>query len=310
MLSNIGVVMKFRQIEAFRFIMLRGTTAAAAAEMHISQPAVSRLLADLEDHLGFQLFERKKGRLQPKIEATDFFRSVEENFLGLEKLEAVAAQIRSRTPTELKITSTSAIASTLLPMALKEHLKYYPDERITIHTDGMSEIVAKLQSNQVDAAVGLELPSLTGIERRSIGKVRFVFAARYDHPLAKKKVICAEDLIGESVLKVVDRSPVYWSELGGVLNSVKDKLKQTIMIDTSHTGYSMIAAGLAVAVVEPFAAEVWKANGVITRPFEPAVYYPYGIAYPTNTRVHTSLSRFTESVLYAAKQMAKFDETN
>ena len=59
--------MKFRQIEAFRFIMLRGTTAAAAAEMHISQPAVSRLLADLEDHLGFRLFERKKGRLLPTL---------------------------------------------------------------------------------------------------------------------------------------------------------------------------------------------------------------------------------------------------
>lgn len=298
--------MKFRQIEAFRFIMLRGTTAAAAAEMHISQPAVSRLLADLEDHLGFRLFERKKGRLLPTIEATDFFRSVEESFLGLEKLEMVAGKIREKAPTELKISSTSAIATTLLPMALKEHLKYYPDERITIHTDGMSEIVAKLQSNQVDAAVGLELPPLTGIDRRSIGMVRFVFAARHDHPLAKKKVVCADDLIGESVLKVVDNSPVYWSELGGVISSVKDKLTQTIMIDTSHTGYSMIAAGLAVAVVEPFAANVWKANGVITRPFEPAIYYPYGISYPTNTRPHASLSRFTESILHAAKTMPEF----
>ncbi|MGO2510288.1 LysR family transcriptional regulator [Marinomonas polaris] len=299
--------MKFRQVEAFRYIMLRGTTAAAAAEMHVSQPAVSRLLSDLEHSLGFSLFDRRKGRLHPTHEAAEFFRSVEESFLGLEKLESVASKIRTRTPSELKIASTSAIATSLLPLALQEHKKFFPEEHVTIHTDSMAELVMKLQTNSVDLAIGLELPQLIGIEREFIGNARFVFAARSDHPLAKKEVICAQDLIGETVLTVVDSSPVYWSELGGVLNSVKSQIKQRIMIDTSHTGYAMIAAGLAVAVLEPFAARVWEGNGVVIRPFEPAIYYPYGLAYPTNARQHKSLFSFTQSIQKVAKNMREFN---
>lgn len=298
--------MKFRQIEAFRYIMLRGTTAAAAAEMHVSQPAVSRLLSDLEYSLGFSLFDRRKGRLYPTQEATDFFRSVEESFLGLERLESVATKIRTRTPSEIKITSTSAIASTLLPLALQEHKKYFPDERVTIHTDAMSEMVMKLQTNSMDLAIGLELPQLVGIEREFIGNARFVFAARSDHPLAQKDVITAQDLSGESVLTIVDSSPIYWSELGGALNAIKPFIKQSIMIDTSHTGYAMIAAGMAVGVLEPFAARVWQRNGVVIRPFEPAIYYPYGLAYPTNTRQHKSLYNLTETIRNVAKSMDEF----
>ncbi|MGB5123168.1 MAG: LysR substrate-binding domain-containing protein [Vibrio fluvialis] len=304
--------MKFRQIEAFRNIMLRGTTAAAAAEMHVTQPAVSRLISDLEHSLGFPLFERRKGRLYPTHEAGEFFRSVEESFLGLEKLESVAAQIRSQAPKELKIAATSAIASTLLPMVLTEHQRYFPQEKVVIHTDGMAEIVMKLQTNSVDLAVGLQLPQLSGIEQEFIGNARYVFAARKGHPLLKKKVITAKDLAGESVITVLDNNPNYWQKLTQVLSEVESQLSRRIYIDTSHTAYSMIAQGLTVGILEPFAARVWASNGVVTRPFEPAVYYPYCLAYPTNTRHHKSLYRFTESVKQAAKSMPEFfmDEEN
>ena len=56
--------MNHRQIEAFRAIMLTGTTARAAQYMHTSQPAVSRLLAQLEASLQMRLFERERSRLR------------------------------------------------------------------------------------------------------------------------------------------------------------------------------------------------------------------------------------------------------
>lgn len=299
--------MKFRQIEAFRCVMLRGTTAAAAAEMHVSQPAISRLISDLEHSLGFMLFERKKGRLHPTLEAAEFFRSVEESFLGFEKLESVADNIRNRTPSELKIASTAAIASSLLPLAIKEHKKYYPDERVTVYTDNMAQLIVSLQSNSVDLAVGLELPKAIGIESECIGNARFVFAAQEGHPLADKEVIYPEDLIGESVLTVTDNSPIYWSRLEEALSPVKNKIHRHIAIDTAHTGYAMIAEGMAVGVVEPFAARVWRGHGVITRPFEPAIHYAYGLAYPTGTRQHKALHFFTDSIRLIAKQMPEFN---
>ena len=55
--------MKIRQLEAFRAVMLCQTVTLASEMLHISQPATTRLLADLERSLRFKLFDRVKGRL-------------------------------------------------------------------------------------------------------------------------------------------------------------------------------------------------------------------------------------------------------
>lgn len=300
--------MKFRQIEAFRAVILLGTTAAAATELHISQPAISRLINDLEDSLKFRLFHRRKGRLQPTSDAADFFAAVEESFLGFEKLQSVAEQIRQKVPTQLRISCTPSIGSTLLPMAIREHKKYYPNERFTLLTDNVSQSITKLQCGAVDLALGLELPQFIGIKTESIGMARYVFVARKDHPLATKASIRAEDLIGESVLTVVDEKSSYWEKISDSLACVKDQINQDIMIDTSHTGYAMIAAGIAVGVVEPFAARVWSNNDIITREFLPAINYSYALAFPVGSREHPSLQAFCQSVRKMAATMDEFNQ--
>ena len=55
--------MNLRQIEVFRAVMITGSVSGAARLLHVSIPAVSRLLSHTESRLGFLLFERVKGRL-------------------------------------------------------------------------------------------------------------------------------------------------------------------------------------------------------------------------------------------------------
>ncbi len=64
--------MNFRQLEAFRHVILTGTTKEAASRMFITQPAISRLIIALEEELGFTLFNRIKGRLQPNTAGGTF----------------------------------------------------------------------------------------------------------------------------------------------------------------------------------------------------------------------------------------------
>lgn len=61
--------MKIRQIEIFRAVMGGGSTTAGAVTLGLSQSAVSRQLTQLEEELGFELFERSNGRLLPRPEA-------------------------------------------------------------------------------------------------------------------------------------------------------------------------------------------------------------------------------------------------
>jgi len=54
-----------RQVEAFRAFMQRRSVTRAAEMLFISQPAMSRLISDCEESVGFMLFERNQGRLVP-----------------------------------------------------------------------------------------------------------------------------------------------------------------------------------------------------------------------------------------------------
>ncbi|WP_325052329.1 LysR family transcriptional regulator [Sinorhizobium meliloti] len=60
--------MNFRQIEAFRAVIISGTVSRAAELMGVTQPNVSRLVGELEEAIGFALFDRVKGRLIPTPE--------------------------------------------------------------------------------------------------------------------------------------------------------------------------------------------------------------------------------------------------
>jgi hypothetical protein len=79
--------LNLRSLEAFRETMISGSVTAAAGRMGMTQPAVSRLIAQLETDAGFGLFYRDKGRLAPTPEALMLYEEVDLAFGGLERVD-------------------------------------------------------------------------------------------------------------------------------------------------------------------------------------------------------------------------------
>ena len=80
-----------RQVEAFRALMLTASTVRAAEMMHVTQPAVSRLVRELQEALDLTLFERRGTRLVPTSAAVSLFREVERSFVGMERIAQCGA---------------------------------------------------------------------------------------------------------------------------------------------------------------------------------------------------------------------------
>src|SRR5690606_28821782 len=80
-----GPPLSLRQIEVFRAIMMAGSISGAGRMVHVSQPAVSRVLALTEARLGYPLFERAKGRLLPTPEARRLYQEVEHVYGGIQR---------------------------------------------------------------------------------------------------------------------------------------------------------------------------------------------------------------------------------
>src|SRR3546814_20186441 len=86
--------MNFKQVEAFRAVMLSGSMTAAAESLHTSQPNISRLVEQLERSAGFTLLERAAGRLLPTADGAGMFADDERACTGLPRLERSAPNIR------------------------------------------------------------------------------------------------------------------------------------------------------------------------------------------------------------------------
>ncbi|WP_112324381.1 LysR family transcriptional regulator [Oceanibium sediminis] len=291
--------MKFRQLEAFRCVMAVGSMKAAAAAMHITQPAVSRLIADLETHLGFRVFDRQKGTLKPTKEGLQFFEHVEEQFHGLDMLENVAQQIRDN-EASLRIVATHALSATLIPPALRRFRKRYPECRVVLHSHRLVQVIVRLQSMAADIAVAAQLPAVSNVRIRSLGTARQVCALPPGHALCAKSVIRPEDLEGEDIVSILPDGPAKWDRPADLLHGEGVRFHQPLQIDTSLAAYAVVREGLAVAVIEPFAARFWQTQGVEIRPFLPAVESRIVSATVTRSSFRPELEYFEKCLMEEA----------
>src|SRR5689334_15875028 len=85
-----------RQIEAFRAVFQTGSMTAAGALIGVTQPAISRLIRDLEGEIGWNLFDRSSGKLIPTPDAIALFREVQRSYHGLDRVADAAAQLGRR----------------------------------------------------------------------------------------------------------------------------------------------------------------------------------------------------------------------
>ena len=86
--------MRLRHIEVFHAIMQVGTISGAAQVLHISQPAVTKVLQHCELQLGMPLFERVRGKLYPKPEAHRLFAETEKLNRDLQGIRRLAASLK------------------------------------------------------------------------------------------------------------------------------------------------------------------------------------------------------------------------
>ena len=78
-----------REMDVFRCVMQSGSVTNAAITLNISQPAVSRMLQQAEERLGFRLFEREKKRLKPTTEAQTLFAVLQFADVAFDRNQAV-----------------------------------------------------------------------------------------------------------------------------------------------------------------------------------------------------------------------------
>ena len=148
--------MNFRQLEAFHSVMISGSTVRAAELMHVTQPAVSRSIAELESAVGFALFDRARARLVPTAEGQQFYREVASSFHGLDRLKSAAAAIRDYGSGSLRVGSLAALGNTVVSRAMGEFHRANPKVRMTLRIRSSAAIRNDVADGRFDIGLAAD----------------------------------------------------------------------------------------------------------------------------------------------------------
>lgn len=270
-----------RQIEAFHAMMQTGSVSDAAGRINITQPAVSRLLKDLQHQLKLELFERVGNRLQPTPAAYSLLVEVERSFVGLERIATVAAELRRQRTSNLRISGMPALTNGFLTRVTGDFVMKHPELHVSLSGMLTSMVMEAVMNNQCD--VGFIEGDTPTYSLRTIDMPPASRVAIYPlgHRFEKLSTVHIHDFEGEDFV-FLKRNFLAISPVASLFIDHGISVQSRAESPLSEIVCGLVASGLGVSIVDSMTAAQYKGKGIDVRPIVPYLPFTFKAVIPTN----------------------------
>ncbi len=167
-----------------------------ASSLHVSQPAVSLALGELEKGLGMKLFERTPRGVVPNSYGECLIRHARIVLTTLGDARDELHALQTGASGKIAVGALPAVTPGLIPQALLLFKRSSPNTRVVVHEGPMDTLLPELRRNSLDMVVGrLAHPDLSGdLQEETLDEGEVVLVVAQGHAFAKKKRIRWKDL--------------------------------------------------------------------------------------------------------------------
>jgi len=279
--------MKINQMQAFNELMLTGSVSEAARNLNRSQPAISALIAALEDEFGMKLFERKGGRLHPVPEAFYLKEECSELLGRVDSLQKSMLRIKALNSGKLEIVSMPGPSVFLLPNMVAEFASEKPEVECALISRSSEAVFQLVAAQQYDLGVSDYFDGKadnTSLVSETLFEFNCLCAISKDDPLSGKKVITPQDLNNKPLATLYDGH-----ELNTNIRRVFSDAGQSINIKFTTQYFipllTFVEKKLAYGIVDPIAVESYRLSKgsdteIVFLPFKPEVSYRISVLKP------------------------------
>lgn len=282
-----------REFEALRAVIDTGATTTAARRLGISQSAVSRAIAQLEARMGCLLFDREAGRIHPTAEALALNENLDKLFAALATIDG--SEWRQPTARVLRIVSPPTIAHRFLARRLVSFLKTHPDLRVSFEVCASDVLVPGLLDERFDIGVMSASTSRSGLTSEPFLESEGVCIMPRQHPLAAVPVVRPEMLDDQPFISLSRRFDARL-RFDQVFAAARAKPRALVEATTVDSVCEMVAAGLGLAVINPFPALAVPSPDIVIRPFEPTVTWQATFLYSSSRPLPAAARAFIRHV--------------
>lgn len=264
--------MRLRHIEVFHAVYTSTSISSAAKLLNVSQPSVSKVLKHAEDQLGYQLFERVKGKLIPTQEAHRLYDEVAKVYAHLDSLKKLSENLGAKSEGVIRLASTPALGLSIVPRAVAEFHESHPHARFVLETLHLNEIIESLREGKIDIGMVFDPGSYPNISEYELASGEFLCLAPPTQQLPEGPKISLADVEGCPFIKLSGRGPL-GRFLNGQFESSGLSLNTVAKVETYHMAMELVALGVGVSVVDEITARSQPNGNIQRRYLDPGLMF-------------------------------------
>lgn len=264
--------MELRHLRYFVAVAKEENVSRAALKLHVSQPALSRQIRDLEDELGFLLLERSAKSVRLTAAGRTFFLESQAVLRRADEAVKAARVVASGESEELNVGYAPMPTVRFLPPALRAFRKQFAGVRVKLHDLAPEEMLAGLHDGRLQLAFSVRptRAMLRGLHFEEFGRDHMRLAVARNHPLAKLRSVSMKQLETLSLVAYGRKEyPEYHAYLAALFAGMKTPPK---IVEEHDDGVALVTAmetGSSVAIL-PQSLQLTTGSRIKLIPIVPA----------------------------------------
>jgi DNA-binding transcriptional LysR family regulator len=295
--------LNLRQVEAFKAVIENGTVSRAAEMLHISQPAMSKLIAHLEQDTGLKLFDRVKGRLAPTERGMRLYEEIDRIFAGVRQIENAVDAIRREEQGRLMVGVMPALSGSFIQQATMGFLQRNPNVYCSIQSRSSQWIADGLVTRKLDVGLVSSRIDNPYIVTEPLMEHPLVCIMPPDHPLAANSVIQPEHLDGVPFISF-DPESFSGQRIAKMFDACKIKANIVLIASVSPTLNEFVLAGLGVSLVHPLMVSGLQERLAVRR-FEPSIRFDFQLCRSRESRNAGLVEAFLQETRATAERISR-----
>lgn len=240
----------------------------AAERLHLTQPAVSRHIAELERQLGTRLFDRNTRAVTITAAGERLAGALDRL---LDELDTVLAQTRSESEGlhgTVRVAAGPTPSAELMPQCIARCACNFPDINLLSRDRIQVEVIDAVRAGEVDFGLAIDPPHSRELYIETILHDPFVLVCHRDHPLARLRRVPWQRLAGEALV-LLDHSSGSRRLIDAALAERGIEVRIVQQTGHTHTAFRMVEAGLGSSISVGLSAP--RSPQLVTRTLMPVV---------------------------------------
>lgn len=288
--------MKIASLKAFAAVMERGTLAAAARALNVSEPALSRQVSALERSLDLVLFRREQRRLVPTPAAEAFIREVQGLLGTLDQIPQIVRDIKQNPARRLRVVAMPRLTTAVTAPAVARFKRDHPDVPVSVDVYSRRFLEQWVAEQQFDIGFG-SLPAAHAlIETQTLFKVPAVAVLPRDHPRARAERVTIRELAAEPLV-ALSANTLIRGQVDRIFERAEAPMRPAITVSQTFLACCLVAEGAGYTICDPLVVH-GVADRVATVPIHPTFHMSFGSLVrrdpPLSPEAQALMDRFAE----------------